>query len=69
VIDPATNQVFVLADTLKGSTIQHKLYAFNLSDGRVVSGFPASAEPPRDVRSDQLQRPGLALVNAQIVIG
>ena len=69
VIDPATNRVYVVADTLTGSTIQHKLYAYNLADGSLVSGFPANAEPPGDVPSDQLQRSGLALAGGQVVIG
>ena len=69
VIDPATNRVFVVADTLTGSTIQHQLYAFNLSDGSGVPGFPVNAEPPGDVPADQLQRPGLALDNGQVIIG
>ncbi len=69
VIDPSTNRVFVVADTLTGSTIQHRLFAFNLSDGSGVPGFPVDVEPPGDVPADQLQRPGLALDNGQIIIG
>lgn len=69
VVDPSTNRVFVVADTLNGSTIQHKLFAFNLSDGSAVAGFPVSAEPPGDVPADQLQRPGLALSGGQVIIG
>jgi polyvinyl alcohol dehydrogenase (cytochrome) len=69
VIDPSTNRVFVVADTLTGSTIQHKLFAFNLSDGSGVAGFPVSVEPPGDVPVDQLQRPGLALAGGQVIVG
>ena len=69
VIDPATNRVFVVADTLTGSTIQHELYAFKLANGSAVAGFPVDVEPPGDVPADQLQRPGLALDNGQIIIG
>ncbi|HET6865408.1 MAG TPA: PQQ-binding-like beta-propeller repeat protein [Solirubrobacteraceae bacterium] len=69
VIDPSTNRVFVVADTLTGSTIQHKLFAFNLADGSGVAGFPVDAEPPGDVPADQLQRPGLALAGGQVIIG
>ncbi len=69
VIDPATNRVFVVADTLTGSSIQHKLFAFNLADGSAVAGFPVNAEPPGDVPVDQLQRPGLALAGGQVIIG
>ncbi|HEX4280980.1 MAG TPA: PQQ-binding-like beta-propeller repeat protein [Solirubrobacteraceae bacterium] len=69
VIDPATDQVFVVADNLIGSSIQHRLYAFNLSNGSAVSGFPMDVEPPGDVPADQLQRPALAIDNGQIIIG
>ncbi|MBV9606872.1 MAG: PQQ-binding-like beta-propeller repeat protein [Solirubrobacterales bacterium] len=69
VIDPATNRVFVVADTLTGSTIEHKLFAFNVADGSAVAGFPVSVEPPGDVPADELQRPGLALDQGQIIIG
>jgi outer membrane protein assembly factor BamB len=69
VIDPSTNRVFVVADNLTGSAVQHKLYAFNLSDGSAVAGFPVNAEPPGDVPVDQLQRPGLALAGGQVIIG
>jgi len=69
VIDSATGRVFVVADTLTGSTIQHKLYGFNLSNGSSVAGYPVSVEPPGDVPADQLQRPALALDNGQIIVG
>ncbi len=69
VIDPATNRVFAVADTLNGSSIQHKLYAFDLSNGSSVPGYPVDVEPPGDVPADQLQRPALALENGQIIIG
>jgi outer membrane protein assembly factor BamB len=69
VIDPLTNRVFAVADTLNGSTIQHKLFAFNLSDGSAVAGFPVDAEPPGDVPADQLQRPGLALAGGRVIVG
>ena len=69
VIDSSTNRVFVVADTLNGSTIQHKLFAFDLSTGGAVAGFPMDVEPPGDVPADQLQRPALALAGGQIIIG
>jgi outer membrane protein assembly factor BamB len=69
VIDPVTDHVFVVADTLQGSRIQHELYAFDLSSGAAVPGFPVNVEPPGDVPADQLQRPGLALTGGQIIIG
>jgi outer membrane protein assembly factor BamB len=69
VIDPATNRVFVLADTWDGSNILHRLYAFDVSTGTAVVGFPVSAEPPGDVPAAQLQRAALALDNGQIIAG
>jgi outer membrane protein assembly factor BamB len=69
VIDPATNRVFVLADTWDGRNILHKLYAFDMSSGSAVAGFPVSAEPPGDVPAAQLQRAALALDDGQIIAG
>ncbi|HUA48604.1 MAG TPA: PQQ-binding-like beta-propeller repeat protein [Solirubrobacteraceae bacterium] len=69
VIDPANNEVFAVADTLSGSTIEHKLYAFNASTGAAVAGFPVDVEPPGDDAAAQLQRAALALDNGEIVIG
>jgi len=69
VIDPATNEVFAVADTLNGQTIEHELYAFNVSTGASVAGFPVDVEPPGDTPADQLQRAALALDNGEIVIG
>ena len=46
VIDPATDQVFVVADNLIGWSLEHRLYAFNLSNGSAVSGFPIDVELP-----------------------
>lgn len=68
VIDPASDRVFVVADTMQDG-IQHELYAFNVSTGTAVAGFPVNVEPPGDVPADQLQRPGLALAGGQIIIG
>jgi polyvinyl alcohol dehydrogenase (cytochrome) len=69
VIDPVSNAVFVVADNLISGTIVHQLYAFNLANGSAVAGFPVSVEPPGDVPSDQLQRPGLALAGGQVIVG
>lgn len=74
VIDPATARVFVVADTWDGShenSIRHELYAFNVSNGGAVRGFPVSVEPPDDVtqRAQELQRTALALDHGEIVVG
>jgi polyvinyl alcohol dehydrogenase (cytochrome) len=69
VIDPANDEVFAVADTYSGSTIEHKLYAFNASTGAAAAGFPVDVEPPGDDAAAQLQRAALALDNGEIVVG
>ena len=72
VIDPATQRVFVVADTWDGthaSTIQHELYAFNLATGSLVAGYPVPVDPPGSTHTDQLQRAALALDGSEIAIG
>jgi hypothetical protein len=69
VIDPATNRVFVVADTLQGGNIQHELYAYDVSSGALVPGFPVSVEPLGDTPKDQLQRAALALAGGQVIVG
>jgi outer membrane protein assembly factor BamB len=72
VIDPATQRVFVVADTWDGSnatSIQHRLYAFNLANGSPVAGFPVAVDPPGSTPADQLQRAALALDGNEVVIG
>ena len=69
VIDPTTDRVFVAADNLIGASIEHRLYAFNVSNGSAVPGYPVDVEPPGDVPADELQRPALAFDNGQIIIG
>ena len=58
-----------MADTLNGSTIEHKLYAFDVANGALVPGFPADVEPPGDDPAAQLQRAALALDAGEVVIG
>jgi outer membrane protein assembly factor BamB len=43
-------------------------YAFDVSSGSPVAGFPVSAEPPGDVPAAQLQRAALARDNGQIIV-
>lgn len=69
VIDPTTNEVFAVADTLNGQTIEHQLYAFNVATGAPAAGFPVDVEPPGDDAAAELQRAALALDNGEIVIG
>ncbi|MGA2010453.1 MAG: DUF4082 domain-containing protein, partial [Solirubrobacteraceae bacterium] len=72
VIDPANNEVFVVADTWNGtsmSSIAHEMYGLNLSNGSVVSGFPVDVDPPGANTADLLQRPGLALSGGKVFAG
>ena len=68
VIDPATNRIFVDADTWDGSTIRHELFGLNLGDGSVAVG-PVAADPPGSIPANQLQRASLALDAGRVIIG
>jgi len=71
VIDPSTGRIYVVADTWDGSnpaSVQHDMFALNVSNGRVAVG-PVNVEPPGDVPTDQQQRASLALDNGKIIIG
>jgi polyvinyl alcohol dehydrogenase (cytochrome) len=72
VIDPATNRVFVVADTWDGSkasTIQHRLFGFNLADGSPVTGSPVAVDPPGSDHAALLQRTALALDAGKVIVG
>lgn len=68
VIDPSTGKIFVVADTLNGSTIEHQLFGLSLSNGSVAAG-PFGVDPPGSTPSNQLQRTGLALEAGKVFIG
>lgn len=61
VIDPAPGAIYVVADTLNGSTIQHQLFGLNLSDGSPTAGLPIGVDPAGSIAKNQLQRAALAL--------
>ncbi|MGA2015169.1 MAG: PQQ-binding-like beta-propeller repeat protein, partial [Solirubrobacteraceae bacterium] len=72
VIDPASGEVFVVADTWDGSdpgSIAHEMYGLHLSDGSVVSGFPVAVDPAGSIPADILQRPALALSDGRVFAG
>jgi polyvinyl alcohol dehydrogenase (cytochrome) len=74
VIDPARNEVFVVADTLvkgpsssKGVEASHRLFGLNLLTGQVELHQTAMPSAGEDQLA-QLQRPGLALDQGRVVI-
>jgi outer membrane protein assembly factor BamB len=72
VIDPATNRLFVVADTWNGSdpsSIQHRLVGFNIADGSLVPGSAMVVDPPGSTPPAQLQRTALALEAGKVLIG
>jgi outer membrane protein assembly factor BamB len=72
VIDPATNAIYVVADTWDGSnssSIQHKLFGLNVADGSPTAGLPQAVDPDPPNAAAQLQRVGLGLEAGKIIIG
>jgi outer membrane protein assembly factor BamB len=72
VIDPATDRVFVVADTWDGShasSIRHLLFGFNVSSGSGIGGLPLPIDPPTSDHSALLQRTALALDGGKVIIG
>ena len=81
VIDPATDTMYVLAETVENGLYVNKLHALNILTGRDQPGSPvtiSASVPGNGVGSvngvvtfnpeQQLQRPGLALVNGVVYI-
>jgi outer membrane protein assembly factor BamB len=69
VIDPATGQIFVVADTWNGSSAQHQLFGLNVADGSAAAGLPIAVDPPGSTPTAQLQRAALALDAGKVIIG
>ncbi len=68
VIDPAEDEVFVVADELTaGNNASHHLIGVNLFTGAIVLDTPV--DPPGSHPLYQLQRPGLALDAGKVMIG
>jgi hypothetical protein len=81
VIDPATDTMYLVAETVENGQYVNKLHALNILTGQDVPGSPvviSASVPGNGVGSingvvtfdpeDQLQRPGLALVNGVVYI-
>ncbi len=81
VIDPATQTLFVAAKSLKNGNVFFHLHAIDIASGREKDGSPVTitAAVPGHGRGSrhgmvtfdpepQLQRPGLVLLNGQVII-
>lgn len=67
VIDPERHEIFVVADEQAGgSGAAHHLYGLDLSTGKVE--LNQNVDPPGSQPEAQLQRPGLALADGQVLI-
>jgi outer membrane protein assembly factor BamB len=67
VIDPARQELFVVADELVAGGPVHKLVGLNLTTGAVM--LKQSVDPPGSTPAAQLERDGLALDQGQVVFG
>jgi hypothetical protein len=72
VIDPATDRIYAVGAVSASGTLEHELFALNLSSGTEVPGFPVNVDPSYPgggAPINQLQRTGLALDDGRILIG
>ena len=67
VVDPARGEVFVVADEVAGAGASHHLVGLSLSTGAVELNQPI--DPPGSQPLNQLQRPGLALADGEVIVG
>jgi len=67
VIDPATGDLYVVADQWSGSQAAHTLIAYNAETGAEL--FSRNVDPTGSTPLNQLQRPGLALDDGRVLIG
>jgi polyvinyl alcohol dehydrogenase (cytochrome) len=67
VIDPARNEIFVVADEMAGGSPAHRLFGLSTASGRVE--MSQDVDPPGAVAADLLQRTGLTLDAGQVVFG
>lgn len=69
VIDPSTNTIYVLAETLEQSTNYiFRLHALDLSTGNEKFGGPVQLTDPNFAPKEQLQRGALMMANGYIYI-
>ncbi len=73
VIDPKTDTAYFIADVFKAGVPSMYMEAVDVANGRAVRGFPvlirgaATDDPAESFNADdELQRPGLALVNGVV---
>jgi outer membrane protein assembly factor BamB len=67
VIDPARQEIFVVADEVAGASGgSHHLVGLDLYSGRIE--LNKAVNPPKSIPTALLQRPGLALDNGKVVI-
>jgi hypothetical protein len=77
VIDPATNTMYVVADTYENHAVVHRLHALDVRSGEEVMGGPTTIAATFTVNGNtysfqdhyQTNRPGLLLVNGHVYIG
>jgi hypothetical protein len=67
VVDPTRNEVFVVADQLVGTAIQHRLYGLDVTTGAVL--LDQVVDPPGSDPKALLQRVALTLDDGQVVFG
>jgi outer membrane protein assembly factor BamB len=67
VIDPARDEIFVVADEMAGGSPAHRLFGLSTASGRVE--LSQDVDPPGAVPADLLQRTGLTLDAGQVVFG
>ncbi len=67
VVDPARNEIFVVADEVSGAGAAHHLVGLSLSTGAVE--LNQSIDPPGSNPLAQLQRASLALADGEVIAG
>ena len=67
VVDPARNELFVVADLLKNGAPAHFLIGVNTTNGAIQLDVPVN--PPGTNQANYLQRTGLALDAGRVIFG
>jgi outer membrane protein assembly factor BamB len=67
VVDPSRGEVFVVADEAASGGASHHLVGLSLSTGAVE--LNQAIDPPGSQPLNQLQRPGLALDDGEVIVG
>ncbi|MDP9159402.1 MAG: hypothetical protein M3O09_04135 [Acidobacteriota bacterium] len=69
VIDPSSNTLYVVAETLESGNVVFKLHALDLITGQEQGSSPVVVATPGWQAKEQLQRPGLLLANGSVYFG